>query len=276
MKNNISYIHSLADGSVTNLIHHGRFFRWTDNPREFFATRGNFECPALDNLEDQELIAFDVMRFSLDNLDTPLVLGNIAGGLRFPQAISNDGRWGSFLNCACYSECGGYSVWEIASGTTREHGLETLFTGAVDFSPNSAQLTVASQQMYGFIESPLYLANADFSGLHEIYFTPGEAPMDPRWSPDGGWIAFTVYVIDSTTYEASNSSVLLIRPDGSGLTTVEGGYAVFLDWSPDGSQLLYSMPAEGGTALYLYDLATAEKTLLPISTSPQLDWGVLP
>ena len=275
VKNNISYIYNLMDDSIINLSSYGRFIKWSVNPDQFYAATEGFECPELENLADQELINFDVLRYTLGSLNSPHLLANISGGLRFPQTISNDEQYLSTLNCACYSECGGHILWHLPSQTIQPPDID-LFAGNIDYSPNSLRLTVAIQQMYGYSESPLYLANSNFSGVTEIYNEPGIAPYLPLWSPTGEWIAFTAITIGPDEFSPANSQVIFINSDGSVTNIVDGGFAAMIDWSPDGTQLIYSQDATSPDQLYLYDLGTSSAVLLPIPANYQMDWGILP
>lgn len=275
VKNNISYIYNLMDDSVINLSSYGRLFKWSVNPDQFYAATEGFTCPELADLEDQELINFDVLRYTLGSLDSPHLLANISGGLRFPQTISNDEQYFSTLNCACYSECGGHILWHLPGETIQPPDID-LFSGAIDYSPNSLRLAVTTRQMYGYIESPLYLANSNFSGVTEIYNEPGVAPYRPLWSPTGEWIAFTAFILGPDEFSPANSQVMFTNSEGTMTTTVEGGFAIMIDWSPDGSQLIFNQAATSPIQVYLYDLATSSSTLLPITASSNMDWGILP
>ncbi|MCD4753118.1 MAG: hypothetical protein K8R40_08615, partial [Anaerolineaceae bacterium] len=261
--------------SVIDLSSYGRLFKWAANPDQFYAASEGFTCPELANLEDQELINFDVLRYTLGSLDSPHLLANISGGLRFPQTISNDEQYLSTLNCACYSECGGHILWHLPSETIQPPDID-LFAGAIDYSPDSLRLAVTTWQMYGYTESSLYLANSNFSGVTEIYNEPGVAPVRPLWSSTGEWIAFTAFIIGPDEFRPASSQVMYTNSDGTMITTVEGGYAIMVDWSPDGSQLLYRGDANGPEHVYLYDLATSGTTLLPMFATSEMDWGILP
>ena len=82
---------------------------------------------------------------------------------------------------------------------------------------------------------------------------------DARWSPDGGWIAYTenrdgVHSLRVVSADGSASKVL-VDPDV--------GAALRPEWSPDGSRISYTMetptrPAE----LFVVDVATGESTLV--------------
>lgn len=70
-------------------------------------------------------------------------------------------------------------------------------------------------------------------------------PTDPKWSPDGQWIAFT------GVPESSDAQIFLVRPDGSDLRqlTHTPGYKGSLDWSPDGQAIVYTQVTAIGDLL---------------------------
>src|SRR5438552_8365979 len=66
--------------------------------------------------------------------------------------------------------------------------------------------------------------------------TAGDKDSDPRWSPDGRWIAFTAKRKDD-----AEPQVYLIAPDGgeaTRLTDVATG-ALALKWFPDGKRIAF-------------------------------------
>ncbi|HET59650.1 MAG TPA: hypothetical protein ENN32_04710, partial [Chloroflexi bacterium] len=116
MKNDVSFLHNLQDNSVISLP--VMIFQWSrTQPATFYAASGSFTCPAVEDLEDQALISFDLLRYDADDPVTPPVMATIGGGLKFPQTISDDEQYASILYCACYSECGSYVVWHLPSAT---------------------------------------------------------------------------------------------------------------------------------------------------------------
>ena len=274
-KSGIYTILNLVDNSVIDLSPYERIIKWAANPDQFYVASGDLVCPEIENLEDQELINFDVLRYTLGSLDSPHLLANISGGLYFPQTISNDEQYLNTLSCACYSECGEHILWHLPSNTIRPPDID-IYAGKIDYSPNSLRLAVSPQQIYGYTESPLYLANSDFTGLTEIFHEPGVAAIEPLWSPTGEWIAFTAIIIGPDGFNPANSQVILTNSDGSVTNIVDGSFALLIDWSPDGTQLIYNQNATSTGEVYLYDLVTNNSTLLPALTGKDMDWGNLP
>jgi dipeptidyl aminopeptidase/acylaminoacyl peptidase len=84
--------------------------------------------------------------------------------------------------------------------------------------------------------SQIWMASVD--GRENVQLTfADKSSTNPRWSPDGNWIAFT-----STRKENKNNLYLLRVAGGEAepLTDLKGSIADF-DWSPDGRWLAYTL-----------------------------------
>ena len=274
-----SFFLDLLNDTTTDISGSGIFFRWVGEGLQYFATVGGYECPAIENLEDQELINFDLFRVDYENPASSTFLSNIGGGLKYLAAISQDGEWVSVNFCGCYSECGGENLWHLPTQSGITPPVD-LYPGSIDFSPDSQRLAVSQHQMFGYVESPLYTANIDFSDTLEIFFEPSVAPIGMQWSPDGEWIAFTAVSFADDAFTEIDKRVIIIKSDGSQQTVVESGFAEFVEWSPDGSQLIFSQKiSDDMKQLYIYDLTSADKTMLPFTFDRYsdfvTDWGTL-
>jgi hypothetical protein len=275
-KNGVSTVLDFLDNVTIDLSPYGEFFSWTGTGHQFFVELGDFECPPVDNLSEQTLINFDVVRYDLDVLTSPAPLANIGGGLKFLSAISPNGLYATVTNCGCYSECGSDTLWYLPTVSTIS-APASLRIGNVDFSSDSLFMVVSNYQMFGYSQSPLYIANSDFSGLLSIYDEPNVAPTTSQWSPDMLWIGFTA-ISFTNDMEASDSRVILVHPDGSGQMVVEGNFANMADWAPDSSKLIYYQEVGSTYTFYIYDLAAMTKTMLPFTVdayNTDIDWGVL-
>ena len=103
------------------------------------------------------------------------------------------------------------------------------------------------------VEEELYVADAQTG---DAWFVGTEA-CDPRWSPNGGKIAFVDLATVATT---GYSSVGVINPDGTGRTTVAAGNGGVMQvrWSPDGTHLAYALGrvrAHGSSSQWVYRVA---------------------
>ncbi len=94
----------------------------------------------------------------------------------------------------------------------------------------------------------------DFASGGQIHI-PNTTTDDnvPVWSPDGTKIAFS---------SGSDLNLYTINPDGSGRTRVinENGDEQLVDWTTDGTGLIYGVRGEGGISLRKVDIASGAVT----------------
>ncbi len=93
----------------------------------------------------------------------------------------------------------------------------------------------------------IYLMNADGSGVQFLAGEPDNTDLAPAWSPDGEWIAF------SGSSDEGSFDIQRVRPDGSGLANLTHNPAdeSFFDWSPDGSEIVFSSDRGGSYDLFV-------------------------
>lgn len=98
--------------------------------------------------------------------------------------------------------------------------------------------------------------------------TGGPFHFEPRWRPDGSWIAFTAvtYAAGAQGQTIAASAIGVVRPDGSGARLIlqaTGGGSVIGNpsWSPDGRTLAFVRraigPDGGDGELWALDLTTS-------------------
>ena len=122
---------------------------------------------------------------------------------------------------------------------------------------------IISQGIYPSLSSDgRYVAFAWGEGLNLFDFVSGgqihipNTTTDdnvPVWSPDGTKIAFV---------SGSDLNLYIINPDGSGRTLVAdlNGDEQLVDWTADGTSLIYGVSVEGGISLRKVDLASGAVT----------------
>lgn len=91
----------------------------------------------------------------------------------------------------------------------------------------------------------------------------GGLDMLPVFSPDGTQIAF---VSNRDDVAGDNRDIYLMNADGTGVErlTDAPGHDIDPAWSPDGTRIAFASQRSGedGSAIYVFDLATREETVL--------------
>ena len=124
------------------------------------------------------------------------------------------------------------------------------------------------------VGAALWLAGGDGTG-DMPFLTAQYGLSNPAWSPDSEWIAFSQ---DAIVEGERTSHILLVQPDGLGLTQVTDGVVLDRDpaWSPDGAQLVFSRRArvsgdgagEFDHFIVAVDIATGDEQVLASGVGP--------
>jgi Tol biopolymer transport system component len=114
-----------------------------------------------------------------------------------------------------------------------------LFNAAPAFSPDGKLVSFDWEESARPLhEQGIDVVNADGSDVRRLTAldSPNRHHGSPNWSPDGDWVVFT------ESRGAGATSILKIRPDGTGLRELTPWElrADNAKWSPDGSRILFN------------------------------------
>ncbi len=134
---------------------------------------------------------------------------------------------------------------------------------ALAWSPDSRSLLVSRSRTLddGSFDTDLFRASIDQRNvLVPIDTSASRTVTEARWSPTGLWVA---WVARSTS--GRQRDVFVSRPDGSEQRNLSANPAddYNINWSPDGSMLVFTSTRNGGPRLYVYDFDNAR--LWPVS-----------
>jgi dipeptidyl aminopeptidase/acylaminoacyl peptidase len=149
-------------------------------------------------------------------------------------------------------------VVDVRPGATPKRLTSNLWdTGDPGWSPDGRWIIATSGQPRGDYhpdyeqESEVVLVPADGGAptrLHEAGFSESDA----RFSPDGRWITYVRQSVARPYQTASNTEMMVMRPDGTGRATVSGPMDRSVSgfrWTNDG-WLYFTVQSEGAAPLY--------------------------
>lgn len=173
---------------------------------------------------------------------------------------------------------------------------DTLFLGPGGWSPDGRQIVLVGfdPNAPGRAGVGLYVAAPDGSGLRQVtQSTDGRTHEWPTLSPDGRRITFLAEDPERPPFGVVAGDLYVVNVDGTGLRRINpagtkaietGATGRPIDWSPDGSQLLFAVVeddlATGRSAAFVVDADGGEPVrisefgtwLVSVEWSPDGEW----
>jgi hypothetical protein len=140
---------------------------------------------------------------------------------------------------------------------------QATLTNAGAVQPSPPRDTIAYTRTRSDSTQAVHLMAPDGSGDRCLVDTPGSDTW-LRWSPDGQWLAFV-------GGEGAQEDLFVVRANGSDLTRVTNTSDAESQpiWSPDGSQLGYTPPAQVRTVRHRSTSCSATAPVTPSSMPDQ-------
>ncbi|MFN7992522.1 MAG: protein kinase [Bryobacteraceae bacterium] len=152
--------------------------------------------------------------------------------------ISQNGRRLAFAQVSVDINIWAYSLSNGAGRTRKPERLisSTQLDLSPDFSPDGKQIAFGSDRS-GFHE--IWTCQRDGSNVAQITSLGGPPATGPRWSPDGGMLAFIVRF-------GSVGDICLVKAQGGAMRRLSTGTdCISPNWSHDGRSIYYSSPERG-------------------------------
>ena len=139
-----------------------------------------------------------------------------------------------FIFCAVAANAQTTAAW------TPEMQVKTKAVGAAQVSPDGKRVVYTVNEAVMTADKSEFVTQvwlADTDGKNAFQITFGDkSSTNPRWSPDGNWIAFT------SNRKDNRNNLYVLRAAGGeaeALTDLKGSVANF-EWSPDGSSIAFA------------------------------------
>jgi Tol biopolymer transport system component len=198
--------------------------------------------------------------------------GGPDGGLEFTRGDAglrgefNSPDWSPDGRKMIYHRDIGQNWPPVVETPSKDPRFRLLRTGIFpSFSPSGDRLVFTNGQA-ALSHNGLLETNADGSNRWLIHDDLQRNTTAPVWSPKGDWIAFGLGGAFQGFLGTGrvNSTIALIRPDGSGLKEITHGERNdgFPSWSPDGKRVVFRTADQNGKGLRIVDIDTGQINVL--------------
>jgi dipeptidyl aminopeptidase/acylaminoacyl peptidase len=166
---------------------------------------------------------------------------------------------------------------DIATGRVRQLSPADMYVYEYAWSPDGKKFVVTAAPGAGdanWYIAQIYALRAD-SGEMKCLYKPGQQIAVPRWSPDGGTIAFIGGLMSDEG--STGGDVFLLPATGGAARNLTRGLQAsvsWLEWRPGGGEILLMESVDGASGIATLGVSTGKVTTLwrgPETLS--LGWG---
>jgi dipeptidyl aminopeptidase/acylaminoacyl peptidase len=159
---------------------------------------------------------------------------------------------------------------DVATGRTRQLSPAGLYVYEYDWSPDGKKFALTAAHGAGdgnWFVAEMYTLQADSGEIKSLY-KPKQQVAAPRWSPDGGSIAFIGGLMSDEG--STGGDVYLLPAAGGAVRNLTPGLPAsvsWLVWRPGGGEILLLENVDGASGVATLDVRTGKVT--PLWSKPE-------
>ena len=168
----------------------------------------------------------------------------------------------SWMNNIYVMDADGSNVQKLTSEN------EVGYSG-LDWSPNGEELVLCLSildQRGEFSSEGIHIMNLSDTQLTRLTFDKSTIQCNPKWSPDGKRILYSVLGSDVSNIYIMNADGTDNRPLSKDLTTHNRSPS----WSPDGNYIVFSSSRDGVSNIYIMETDGTNQTQLTNGSSDKI------
>jgi dipeptidyl aminopeptidase/acylaminoacyl peptidase len=159
---------------------------------------------------------------------------------------------------------------DVATGRTRQLSPADLYVYEYDWSPDGKKFVLTAAHGAGdanWYVAEIYTLQADSGAIKSLY-KPAQQIAGPRWSPDGGSIAFIGGLMSDEG--STGGDVFLLPATGGAVRNLTPGIKASISglvWRPGGEEILLLESVDGASGIATFSVRSGKVT--PLWSKPE-------